>query len=69
MAEFFSMGGYALFVWASYAIGVGSLIALAVASWWSLKMREAELKRLQAMLGDRQSVVRASGREGIHLDP
>lgn len=37
MAEFFAMGGYATYVWGSYAVGVGVLIANAVAAWLGLR--------------------------------
>lgn len=66
MSSFFSMGGYGLFVWLAYAIGVGILVAMAVASVRSLRHREAELKILQATLGNQQAkegVLRSSEKD------
>ncbi|VBB68605.1 hypothetical protein RIEGSTA812A_PEG_78 [invertebrate metagenome] len=55
MGEFFAMGGYALFIWPSYAIGIGGLIVLAVISVWTLKARETELGALQTIVDHRQN--------------
>ncbi|MGQ0662301.1 MAG: heme exporter protein CcmD [Pseudomonadota bacterium] len=48
VAKFLDMGGYALFVWPSYAISALVLAALAIASWRSLRAREAELAASEA---------------------
>ncbi len=47
MAEFFDMGGYAAFVWPSYAVGALVLVGLLVATRRTLKAREATLKALE----------------------
>ena len=49
MQEFFSMGGYGVYVWASYGLSAVLLLALLVASVRSLKTTEAEFDRLKAM--------------------
>ncbi len=58
MAAFWAMGGYGLFVWSAYAVGIGILVGLAVVSVRAMTAREAELERLQAAWGDRRSVAR-----------
>ncbi|HEX6978005.1 MAG TPA: heme exporter protein CcmD [Alphaproteobacteria bacterium] len=48
MADFstwLAMGGYAAFVWPSYAITAALLIGLLVVSLWNLRRGEAELAR------------------------
>jgi heme exporter protein D len=47
-ASFWAMGGHAAFVWPSYAIGVGLLVALAVASWRGYVAARAAVARLEA---------------------
>ncbi len=47
-ASFWAMGGHAAFVWPSYAIGVGLLIALAVLSWRGYAAARAEVEKLEA---------------------
>jgi len=49
MAEFFHMGGYAVFVWSSYGIVAGVLIGLTVWTFASLRRASAELKDLEAL--------------------
>ena len=50
MAEFFAMGGYAVYVWPAYGIAAGVMVGLFVWSWRGLsKARQAE-----AALGRRQ---------------
>ncbi|MDW8444633.1 MAG: heme exporter protein CcmD [Acetobacteraceae bacterium] len=48
MSEFLAMGGYAAFVWPSYAIGVGGLVVLALVSLRQWRAAKAELARLEA---------------------
>ncbi len=50
MDKFFSMGGYAPFIWSSYGIGIGGLVVLAVISVRTLRARERELQ----FIGTRQ---------------
>ena len=45
--HFLSMGGYAVYVWSSYAVAAIVLIALAIVSWRKTKAHEAELQSLQ----------------------
>ena len=47
MAEFFDMGGYAAYVWPSFAISAAVLIAIAVQSYKALKSAEKELQMMQ----------------------
>jgi heme exporter protein D len=47
MSEFFAMGGYAAFVWASYALSAAVLGGLTLASRARLKALEAELAALE----------------------
>ncbi|MBL8702128.1 MAG: heme exporter protein CcmD [Alphaproteobacteria bacterium] len=49
MSEFFAMGGYAFFVWSSYAVVVAGLGTLAGASWLA---RRRALAALDAQDGD-----------------
>ncbi len=45
--QFLSMGGYAVYVWSSYAVAAIILIALAIVSWRRTRTYEAELQSLQ----------------------
>lgn len=49
IAAYFSMGGYAGFVWSAYAVTAVVMAALALATWRGLKSRERELKTLQEL--------------------
>lgn len=44
MAQFFSMGGYAVFVWPSYALSVIVLVFMVV---WSLRAGQREREALR----------------------
>ncbi len=46
-ADFFSMGGYALYVWGSYAVAAAILVALAALSWHRLRSVEAVLRLIE----------------------
>ncbi|HYM44198.1 MAG TPA: heme exporter protein CcmD [Steroidobacteraceae bacterium] len=49
MRQFFDMGGYALYVWPSYAITLGAVVLNIVWARRSLaRAREAALRRLAA---------------------
>ena len=53
MAEFFHMGGYALYVWASYGLSAAVILA---AIWWSLRdyrMQKGLVAQLEALAGGR----------------
>lgn len=54
MAEFLAMGGYALYVWSSFAVTLIVLGGLAVASRRDLAAKERELEALQAASPHRQ---------------
>lgn len=54
MASYFDMGGYAGYVWPSYAITAIVLVALFVATWRGLKHRERTLETLLATRGPRR---------------
>ncbi len=47
MAQFLDMGGYAAFVWPSFAVTAVVLVGLLVASLRSLRAREAALESLK----------------------
>ncbi|MGB0180913.1 MAG: heme exporter protein CcmD [Candidatus Puniceispirillales bacterium] len=47
MTDFFAMGGYAFYVWSSWAIGVVVLIAITWHSLSSVKITRAELNILE----------------------
>jgi len=63
MDDFWAMGGHGVFVWPAYGVGLGVLAALAGVGIWRLGRREAELKTLQASVGDRRSVAREAQRQ------
>lgn len=46
MAEFFNMGGYAAFVWPSWAIAVGVVLAITIISFQHDRHIRADLARL-----------------------
>jgi heme exporter protein D len=46
ISTFFAMGGYAGFVWSAFGVTALVMAGLWVASWRSLKAREAELAAL-----------------------
>ncbi|UEM20940.1 heme exporter protein CcmD [Skermanella mucosa] len=47
MAEFFSMGGYAAYVWPAYGVAAVFLVGMLVASLRGLRRHEALLKTLE----------------------
>ena len=53
MSSFFEMGGYGGFVWPAYAVTVIVMAALLVASLYTLRRREAELRILQQTVPSR----------------
>lgn len=48
MTEFLAMGGYAPFVWTSYAVAGGILLGLLAVSLRSLRVRQADADALEA---------------------
>ncbi len=48
MTEFFYMGGYGAYIWPAYGVAALVMIGLVVATLRSLKLREAELAKLEA---------------------
>jgi len=48
------MGGYAVYVWPAFGVGAVVMIGLLVLSIRRLRLREAELKRLEAAGGGRR---------------
>ncbi|HYH17280.1 MAG TPA: heme exporter protein CcmD [Azospirillum sp.] len=54
MAEFFAMGGYAAYIWPSYALAAVVLVGLLVATLKSLRATEATLKALEGSRGPRR---------------
>lgn len=48
MSEFFAMGGYAVFIWPSYAVAFGVMAGLVSWAWFSARHGEAEVERLRA---------------------
>ena len=48
MAEFFSMGGYAAYVWPAYGIAAVILVAMLIVSLRGLRRHEALLKTLES---------------------
>ena len=51
MAEFFEMGGYAIYVWPAFAVAALVMIGLLVDSLRTLRAREALLRRLETGRG------------------
>ena len=47
MSEFFNMGGYAAYVWPSYALALVAFVGILVVTRVTLKKREAEFERLK----------------------
>ncbi len=47
MIEFFSMGGYARFVWPAFAVATVVMAVLALVSRRTLRARQAELEALR----------------------
>jgi len=67
MQEFFSMGGYAVYVWPSYGLTAIVMLGLLVASVRSLKSTEATFARLQRALAA-QSASEDQQTESLHGD-
>ena len=48
MAEFFAMGGYAVFVWPSFAVAAVVMVGLLVTSMHTMRVNRAQLEALEA---------------------
>lgn len=55
ISEFFSMGGYAGFIWSAYGAAALILIGLVLMSVKELRARQAEVARLEAASPRRRS--------------
>ena len=61
MAEFFSMGGYAAYVWPAYGIAAVILVAMLIVSLRGLRRHEALLKTLETSRPRRRERSRRAG--------
>ena len=61
MTDFFSMGGYAAYVWPAYGIAAVVLLALLVTSLRGLRRHEALLKTLEESRPRRRKESRRAG--------
>lgn len=48
MSSFFSMGGYAAFVWTAYGVAAAGLAGLGLASWRRMRLLERKADMLRA---------------------
>lgn len=62
---FFDMGGYAAFVWPSYAVAAIVMVGLFVAVRIGLRRDERLLAQLQTATGNRRARRRGPGSEGV----
>ncbi len=65
MAEFFSMGGYAAYVWPAYGIAAVILVAMLIVSLRGLRRHEALLKTLETSRPRRRERNRRANSTGI----
>jgi heme exporter protein D len=49
LSEFFAMGGYAGFIWPSYAVAFGVMAGLLLWAWRTARQGEAEVEHLRAV--------------------
>jgi heme exporter protein D len=49
LSDYLHMGGYAFYVWGAYGLAAIILVGLLLASLRGLRIREAEITRLQAV--------------------
>lgn len=70
MTEFFSMGGYAVYVWSSYGAAALVLSGILISSLRTLRRREAALRALENRAPRRGGSPgrRAPGRDGTAED-
>lgn len=63
MADFFHMGGYAIYVWSSYGLALLVLVGLLLASLMGLRRKERLLRSLEQTLPRRRRRVAAGDGE------
>lgn len=68
MGSFFSMGGYAGFVWPSYAVAAIVMVGLLLASLREARVRERELKVLQELRPHRGRAAAKTAEEATGAD-
>lgn len=56
MSEFFSMGGYGSYIWASYGIAALAMIVLLIATLRGLRQSKTELDQLETVLKARRPI-------------
>ncbi|MBP7334672.1 heme exporter protein CcmD [Niveispirillum sp.] len=61
MADFFHMGGYAIYVWSSYGLALLILVGLLAASLGTLRRKERMLRSLEQTLPRRRRAVAGDG--------
>ncbi|EWY42403.1 cytochrome C biogenesis protein CycX [Skermanella stibiiresistens SB22] len=61
MAEFFSMGGYAAYVWPAYGVAAVFLVGMLIVSLRGLRRHESLLKTLEATRPRRRERTRRDG--------
>ncbi|MBO6559349.1 MAG: heme exporter protein CcmD [Nisaea sp.] len=54
LRDFLEMGGYATYVWSSYAVVLVVLAGMLIASLNALRARDSELKALEERVGGRR---------------
>ncbi|KZB71082.1 MULTISPECIES: heme exporter protein CcmD [Thalassospira] len=54
MSEFFSMGGYGSYIWASYGLTALAMIALLISTLRGLRSSETERDQLETVLQSRR---------------
>lgn len=64
MADFFHMGGYAIYVWSSYGLALLILVGLLAASLMGLRRKERLLRSLEQTLPRRRRRAGAGDGEG-----
>jgi heme exporter protein D len=67
MAEFFHMGGYAIYVWSSYGLALVMLVGLLVASLTGLRRKERLLRSLEQSLPRRRRRAGRAAADGEEL--
>ncbi|WP_193183478.1 heme exporter protein CcmD [Nisaea sediminum] len=54
LRDFLEMGGYAAYVWSSYAVVLVVLVGMLIASLTAMRARDRELKTLEERVGGRR---------------
>jgi heme exporter protein D len=66
ITEYLAMGGYGVFVWAAYAVGVTVLGGLTIASLHTLRARERAVAELEKTMPRRRRGVASAAAEASH---